>query len=145
MADPRDQVDFEGIGQKTATFKYDGSIVHDVTKTGGAVQVGRAVTMKGNSTVGLAADGERIKGKVIVVEKGACTVQFSGGTTLPKGDGATVTNGSRIVGALGPGGAAGYIRNAVVGTAAVDGEDSKADHTVVDASPTADIKVILNG
>jgi hypothetical protein len=148
MADPRADVDFDGIGDKTATFKYDGTIIHDVTKQGGAAQVGKAVTMTGNRQVGLAGDGDRIKGRLQVVEKdGHCSVQFAGGCTLPKGDGAVVTNGSRIVGDLGPGGAAdkGYIRNAVAGTDLVAGEDSKAAHEVVDASPAANIKVILQG
>lgn len=146
MADPRKDVDFEGVGDNTATFKYDGSIVFDFTKQGGAVQFGKAVSMKGNRTVGLALDGDRIKGKLGIVEQdGHCAVQYTGGTTLPKGNGATVTNGSRIVGALDAAGAGGCIRNAVVGTALADGEDSKAAHEVLDASPTSAIKVMLQG
>lgn len=146
MADPRKDVDFEGVGDNTAPFKYDGSIVFDLTKQGYAAQVGKAVAMKGNRTVGLAVDGDRIKGKLVLVEQdGFCSVQYTGGTTLPKGNGATVTNGSRIVGALDAGGAGGCIRNAVVGTALVDGEDAKAAHEVLDASPASAIKVMLQG
>lgn len=146
MADPRKAVDFEGIGDKTATFKFDSTIVFDNTQKGGAAVVGKAVTETGNSQVGLAGDGDRITGILRVVEKdGFCSVQFAGGCALPAGSGATVTNGSRIVGALGPGGGAdkGYIRNAVSGTALVDGEDAKAAHEILDASVATAVKVML--
>lgn len=120
MADPRNQVRFDEIGAERATFIIDNStIVYDITKAGGSVSVGLAVTLSGNDTVALAADGDRIVGKLILVESdNKATVQTDGYVELPAGNGATVTRGLAIVGALGASSAKGYIRNAAPGTAA---------------------------
>jgi hypothetical protein len=141
MSDPRKIVDNEGIGFRAETFKFDSSIVYDITKKGGSVQAenGLAVTTNGNGQVGLVGDAERVLGKLIGTEQdGFCTVQIEGGCTLPGGTGAALTAGSRIVGAL-LAGAKGYIRNA----AATDAEEAVSAHEIFDASVSTAVKVNL--
>lgn len=103
------------------TFWADNlSIVFDVTKPGGSLAVGLAVTFAAAAdTVALAADGDAIVGKLLKVEPdGACTVQNKGNCELPAGASATVTPGKKQVGALGAAAAKGYIRDVAVATAA---------------------------
>jgi len=144
MADPREAVDFEGIAERLATFKHDGSIVYDNTKKGGSLQIDLAVKMVGNSQVGLSTDASMVMGKIVLVEKGGvCTVQFGGGTSLKRGTGATLTAGSKIVGALLVA-AGGYVRNVAPATLA---EVAVARHTVLDSSVAgdgADVKIMLD-
>ena len=122
MSDPRDRVEFEGIGERRATFKIDGvTITYDPTKAGGAAStmINKAVTLSADDTVALAADGDAVVGKLISVEsdtKGV--VQVEGFCDLPAGASASVTRGLKIVGALGASSAKGYIREAASGTAA---------------------------
>jgi hypothetical protein len=122
MADPRNAVDFEGIGILTATYKIDNStIVYDATKPNGAAttMIGKAVALSADDTVRLAEDGDAIEGKLLLVESDdKCTVQVGGYTDLPGGASATLTRGSAIVGALGASSAKGHIRSAASGTAA---------------------------
>jgi|SRR6185503_5786572 len=138
MADPR-VIDFEGIDEAFATFKFDSSIVYDKTKVGGAAQVGLAVTLSDDGIVGLVADGEAVAGKLVQVEPDVCNVQIEGGMTLPAGTGATLTNNKKIVGALLIA-AKGYIREAASGTAA---ELVLARGRIIDNSVTNAVKVIL--
>lgn len=141
MADPRKIVDNEGIGFRAETYKFDSSIVYDITKKGGSAQAeaGLAVTINGNGQVGLVADAERVLGKLIGTEQdGFCTVQIEGGCTLPGGTGATLTPGSKIVGAL-LGAAKGYIRTAAASAA----EDAVSAHEIFDASVSTAVKVNL--
>lgn len=111
----RNQVAYAGIRYDAITKKIDNStIVFDATKANGATAVGLAVTISGDDTVALVADGDRVLGKLLKVEAdGFCTVQDTGFVSLPAGDGATVTAGQPVVGALGAASAKGYIRNAV--------------------------------
>jgi hypothetical protein len=140
MADNRAVVDNEGIGGVYETFKYNSDIVYDKTKVGGAVQVGLAVTLASAGTVGLAADGNAVKGKLILVESdGFCTVQTKGGCSLPAGTGASLTVGKKIVGALLVA-AKGYIREVNTATAA---ELGLARGEIIDGGDTANVKVDL--
>jgi hypothetical protein len=122
MADPRNAVSFEGIDAAYETFKIDNStITYDATKANGAAttMIGKAVTFSADDTVALAADGDRVVGKLVLVESdNKCNVQTRGGMDLPGGDGATLTLGKAIVGALGAAAAKGYIREVATGTAA---------------------------
>jgi len=122
MADPRNKVEFDDIGVVRATFKIDGvTIVYDATKTGGAAStmINKAVTLSADDTVALAADGDAIVGKLLSVESDSkAVVQVEGFCDLPGGDGATLTRGAAIVGALGAASAKGYVRAAASGTAA---------------------------
>lgn len=122
MADPRNAVDFQGIGILTATYIIDNStITYDATKANGAAttMIGKAVTLSADDTVALCADGDAIEGKLLLVESdNKCTVQVGGYTDLPGGASATLTRGSAVVGALGAASAKGYIRSAASGTAA---------------------------
>lgn len=137
MADAR-VIDFEGIGSQYATFKFDSTIVYDKTKTGGAAQVGLAVTLVDDGTVALVADAGGVKGKLIQVEPDVCNVQVDGGMTLPGGTGASLTNGKKIVGALLIA-AKGYVRE----VGASDAELAVARGEIIDNSVTTAIKVML--
>ena len=120
MADPRNIIDFEGIGGVYATYLIDDStITYSATATGGSAGVNLAVTLSTHKTVALAADGEAVIGKLVKVESdNKATVQVGGYTTLPGGASATLTVGTVAVGALGAASAKGYIRSAASATAA---------------------------
>jgi hypothetical protein len=136
MADPRAAISFEGIGYEAETFSHDATIVYDDTETGGAAQVGLAVSLEDDAIVTLAGDGEGIMGKLIKVEQdGFCVVQTGGYVTLPGGDAATLTVGTKVVGDLGAASAEGYIQSAAAATAA---NTIVSRGTIVDATdPTA--------
>ncbi len=141
MADPRQVTDRMGIDLVVETFKYDSSIVYDSTKSGGSASAGLAVTINGNGQVGLVADAEGIHGKLLSVEDdGFCSVAVNGVVDLPAGNAVTVTAKSRIVGALGPASAKGYIRNVAPATLA---EVAVARHSILDASVTTAVEVQL--
>lgn len=116
----RTNVSNVGVGGVYRTYKIDNStITHDATKANGSAQVGLAVTFSAANTVALAADGDAVIGKLIQVEADdKATVQTDGTMTLPGGDSATLTLGTKIVGDLGASSAKGYIRSAASGTAA---------------------------
>lgn len=119
MADPRAATSLIGIGYEAETYAHDATIVYSASEEGGSAQVGLAVTQEGSQTVSLVGDGENVLGKLIKVEQdGFCVVQTGGHMTLPAGDGATVTEGTKIVGDLGTGSAEGYIQSAAAATAA---------------------------
>lgn len=119
MADPR-VVDFTGLAPKAATYKIDNStITYDVSKANGSAAVGLAVTLSADGTVALAADGEAIEGKLLKVEPdNTATVQYGGFVTFAGGNGASLTRGKKIVGALNASSAKGYIREVNTATAA---------------------------
>lgn len=135
----RNQVAYDGIGYDAITVKIDNSsIVYDQTQAGGAAaaMIGKAVTWAADDTVALCADGDYVLGKLLkVTDDGFATVQNDGFLTLPAGLAATVTRGTKIVGATGAAGAKGYIRNAASATAA---ELVKMNGQIVNvADPTA--------
>ena len=110
MPDPRAAVSYEGISPVIVTVKHDNTIVFDRTKAGNSAQVGLAVTLTGQTddTVTLVGNAERVFGKLLNVgPDGFCAVQIAGGMTLPGGDTATLTVGTRIMGDLGPANAEG--------------------------------------
>ena len=119
----RNQVAYDDIGYDGITMKIDNStIVYDETKVGGSAGVGLAVTWSADDTVALAADGDALVGKLILVhDDNFCTVAFRGFVSLPAGTGATVTRGRLCVGALLVA-AKGYIRQATASTAFVTAE-----------------------
>ena len=102
-----------GVGGVYRTYKIDDStITYDATKAGGSAQVGLAVALSADDTVALCADGDAVLGKLILVESDdKCNVMTEGTMTLPGGNGATLTLGATIVGALGAASAKGYIRS----------------------------------
>ena len=119
MADPREDVQFEGIGYQAITYTHDNTIVYSATVVGGSAQVGLAVTLESDGEVSLVGTGEEVEGKLVKVEPGGiAVVQVGGIMTLPGGDSATLTVGARIVGDLGAASAEGYIQAAAAGTAA---------------------------
>ena len=116
MSDPRNAVTLVGIGHEAETFLIDNStITYSATVAGGSASVGLAVTFSAADTVALAADGNAIVGKLIKVESdNKAVVQTGGYLTLPGGNGASLTRGKKIVGALNASSAAGYIWEVVM-------------------------------
>jgi hypothetical protein len=142
MADPRAAVSFEGVDAEFATFKIDNStITYSATATNGSSVVGKAVALSAAKTVKLAADGDAVVGKLIAVESDQyCTVQYEGYMTLPGGNGASLTLGKKIVGAVDGSSNPGFIREVNTGTAA---ELGKARGFIVDAGTTTAVVVNL--
>lgn len=137
MADPRAAVSFEGIGYEAETFAHDNTIVYSATEVNGSAQVGLAVTNEGSQTVSLVGSGENVLGKLVKVEPdGFCVVQTGGYVTLPGGDSATLTEGLKIVGDLGPANAEGYIQ-------AVSTEDTVSRGMIIDSSDSENVVVRL--
>ena len=122
MASVRGVLKFDSIDEVLVTYKCDGvTIVYDGTKARGAAtaMLDKAVSLSADGTVQLAADGEAIVGKLELVESDSfCSVRTGGYTKLPGGDGATLTRGTKIVGALGVSSARGYIRSVNTAVAA---------------------------
>lgn len=131
-----------GVGGQYRTYKIDNStITYSATVAGGSSQVGLAVTFSAADTVALAADGDAIVGKLILVESDdKANVMTEGTMTLPGGNGATLTLGATIVGALNASSAKGYIRSAASGTAA---ELVKARGRIENAGTTTAVVVTL--
>lgn len=142
MADPRNTVAFDGIGYEAQTFIADGStITYSATATNGSSKVGLAVAFSTHKTIETAGDGEEVLGKLISVESdGKCVVQTGGYMTLPGGNGASLTPGKKIVGALNASSAEGYIREVATGTAA---ELGLARGMIIDAGTTTAVVVKL--
>lgn len=109
----RDSVSNVGNYMEVDTFQIDEStILYDAAQPGGSAAVGKAVTLSGNDTIALTADGDGVLGKLLHVESDGVAAVVTGGTfELPAGNGATVTRMTAIVGALGPSNAKGYIRS----------------------------------
>jgi hypothetical protein len=112
MADPRLAVGFAGITGPYASYLADGvTITYSATAANGSAAVGQAVSLSGNGTVQLTADGDKVLGKLLKVESdGVCRVQTKGYMTLPSGAGQALAVAGKIVGAVDAGAARGYIR-----------------------------------
>lgn len=140
LTTPRDNVSYEELDVELVTYKIDNStITYDATKAGGAAttMINKAVTFSGDDTVALAADGDAVVGKLILVESdNKCSVKVEGYMTLPGGNGASLTRGKKIVGALNASSEKGYIREVATGTASELGKargfiQNNADTTAV--------------
>ncbi len=144
MADPRLSVAYQEIGAVFATFKIDNStITYSATEDGGAAatMIGHAVNLSAADTIQLAGDGEAVLGKLISVESdNIATVQIAGGMTLPGGNGASLTLGKKMVGALDALSAKGHIREVATATAA---ELGLCRGFIVDAGTTTAVEVYL--
>lgn len=150
LNNPRNTVSYDGIRTEQTTYLIDGvTITADATKVGGSSAVNMAVTLSADKTVALAADGDSILGVLVLVEAdGKCAVQDDGFAKFMAGASATVTAGSKIVGALGPSSAKGYIRNVAATTGSyVQGTATDAlrgRHQIIDASVTTAVVVNLD-
>lgn len=120
MSDPRAAVNNVGTGYRAQTFAIDDStITYEATVANGSSKVGLAVHLSDDDTVQTVADGEHVLGKLIKVEAdGFAVVQVGGVCELPAGNGATLTLGEKIVGAVNASAAEGYIRAVNTATAA---------------------------
>lgn len=136
MASGRQQVDYSDIGYDAITVKVDNStVLFDATKPGGSSQVGLAVTWSADDTVALTQDGDFVLGKIVKVNADLfATIQHKGFCTLPGGNGASLTRGKAIVGALGASSARGYIREVATATAAELGRMNGRIQNVADAA-----------
>lgn len=139
MADPRAANSFL-LGPhefEIATFAYDSTIVYDADEVGGSAQVGLAVSIESSNVVTLVGAGENVLGKLLSVDSdGFCSVQHRGFMTLPGGDSATLTAGSKIVGALNPSSAEGYIKVATT-------EHTVSRGMILDSSTATAVVVLL--
>ena len=143
MSDPRATVVLDDVGEFEAyTFLIDNStITYSSSQVNGSASVGLAVKMSAAKTVALAADGDAVIGKLIqVFADNTATVQVGDVLVLPAGNGASLTLGKKIVGALNASSAAGYIREVATGTAA---ELGKARGAILDAGRTTAVKVLM--
>ena len=97
----------------TTTFQGDGdTIKYDITKPNRSDAVGKAFKINADGKGELVGNGEEFDGKVIAVDddhKFTAAYMF-GGLRLPIGNGATVARGDKLVGALGPSNAKGYVK-----------------------------------
>lgn len=143
MADPRKTTSYLRNDAEQETFAIDNStIVYDITKANGSAGVGLAVTLSAADTIALAGDGEFVIGKLLKVEgDNYATVQIEGYMTLPGGNGASLTRGKAIVGALNASSAKGYIREVATGTAA---ELGRCRGYIQNAADTANVLVNLS-
>ena len=99
----------------TTTFKGDGvTIKYDTSKPNRSDAVGKAYRMNADGKAELVADGDEFDGKVTHVdfENNITAAYLFAGLRLPIGDGETVSKGDRLVGALGPNSAKGYVKAA---------------------------------
>lgn len=143
MSDPRTDANGGSYNPDNfRTYTYDNSsITYDITVEGGSSKVGLAVTLNSSGLLETAADGEMVLGKLIQVEPdGECLVQIGGHMTLPGGNGASLTPGKEIVGALNASSAEGYIREVATGTAA---ELGRSRGFIEDATTTTAVVVCL--
>ena len=143
MSDPRATVVLDDVGEYEAyTFLIDNStITYSSSEVNGSASVGLAVKMSAAKTVALAGDGDAVIGKLIqVFADNTATVQVGDVLVLPGGNGASLTLGKKIVGALNASSAAGYIREVATGTAA---ELGKARGAILDAGTTTAVKVLM--
>ncbi len=145
MANPRNiNGPHDGVGYRAETFTVDGvTITYDATAVNGSPVVGRAVGLVAGAamnTVELVAAGQGILGRLDTVEAdGNCTVQIEGECKLPQGNAVDVVEGNKIVGALGPSSARGYI-----GPPASDAAGAlAARHRVEDDTTSTAISVYL--
>lgn len=141
MANPRKKILFFGIDPQPVTFKADGvTITYDSTQKGGSAVVGRAVRlMPGTAqTVELIGDAEHLLGELMIVEQDLmCTVKIGGVLDLPGGTGATLTPGSKVVGAVLVA-AEGYVRSVAAATLA---EVAVAEGQILDATDTTHVQI----
>jgi hypothetical protein len=145
MANPRTITGpLDGVGYKAVTRLIDGTtITYDPTYADGSASAGLAVALIDGvaETVELCAAGQEVFGRLDHVEAdGACAVQIEGECKLPQGNAVTVVRGDRIIGALGPSSARGYIgpQDGTSGTTAL-----RSRHEVLDTQVTTAISVYL--
>lgn len=142
MADPRQATTRKGIRPTVETFPIDAStITFDATKARGSAQVDLAVKISANNQIALADTNDPILGQLLLVEPdGMAAVQTGGYVNLPGGQSATLTPGSKIVGAQGAASAKGYIKTADPAQLA---QVAAGRGMITDASVTTAVEVML--
>ena len=144
MANPRKIIDHRGQGFRAFTFLVDGtSIVHSATAKDGSASAGLAVGLVAGTedTVELVVDGQNVLGRLLHVEAdGTCAVQVEGVCELAAGNGATVTRGAPVVGALGAASARGYVRAIAPATLA---DVAQGRHRILKAADPTKMQIHL--
>lgn len=105
----------ENVFLETDTYRGDGTtILYDATKRNRSDAVGKAYKRNPDGTHSLVDDGEEVEGIVLQVasDNRFTGAYLFGGLFFLIGDGETVTRNSKIVGALGPDSAKGYVKDA---------------------------------
>ena len=124
----------------TTTFQGDGdTIQYDITKRGRSDAVGKAFKINADGKGELVSDGDEIDGKVIEVDddhKFTAAYMF-GGLRLPIGVSATVARGDKVVGALGPNSAKGYVKGVGDPTALPEDLDAVAEANIANDAARA--------
>lgn len=141
MANARKTVDFQEVEPVVRhTYIIDNStITYDATKAGGSAMVGLAVNLSASKTVRLVSDAEPVLGVLVSVEPDLmATVQVGSVCTFKGGESATLTPGSKIVGALQAAAAKGYVRSVAAATLA---EVAVATGAILDAATATAVKV----
>ena len=112
MPDPRNTVAFDEVATRRVTYKIDNvTIIYDKTKTKGSAQVGFAVGLSDDGIVELVNDNNVIEGKLDeVFPDNKASVIVDGYAFLPAGAAAAVAIGRKVIGALGPAGARGFVK-----------------------------------
>lgn len=140
MPNPRKVVEMDDTHFTERSYLVDGvTLIFDATANDGHAAVGRAVSLSAAKTVQLASDGEAVIGELVRVEAdGIAVVKDHGILTLPGGNGATLTLGTSIVGALGASSAKGYVRSV---NTAVAAELGKCKGRILDAADATKVKI----
>lgn len=139
MSSVRNIVSFQDLYVQTATFKYNADFTYSNSAVNGSTATGLAVKMVADQQVGLTTDASHVLGKLLFVHDDVfCTVQTGGYAFMPVGNAATVTAGTKIVGALGAASAKGYVRSVAAATLA---EVAVARGVIVDSSTAANFTV----
>ena len=105
---------------ESTTFQGDGvTILYNATAKNRSVAVGKAYRINAEGKGELVGDGEEIDGIVLQVASDNKFVgaYLFGGKNFLIGNGATVAKGDKIVGALGPSSAKGYVKGVAAVTA----------------------------
>ena len=119
----------------TSSFTADGTtIIYDKNVENRSTAVGKAFKINADGKAELVADGDEIVGKVLAVDDDDVMTgaYIFGGLRLPLGANVTVARGNKLVGALGPEDAKGYV-NAVEAITDLPTDLEDVDAAAVDA------------
>jgi hypothetical protein len=121
MADPRADVGSVDVDLEFATFKIDNStITYSKTADYGSASAGvnLMVSISANDTVQLVSDAEALAGRLeeVYSDNFARVAVRAKRMKMKGGDAATLTLGSKMVGALGAASAKGYVRSVAATT-----------------------------
>ena len=130
----------------TSSFIADNdTITYDKNAENRSTAVGKAFTINADGKAVLTADGDEIIGKVLAVDDDNVMTgaYIFAGLRLPLGKDATVARGDKIVGALGPDSAKGYVKSVPAPPAAV-ATNARVNYQDTDVADNTNIDDALN-